>query len=292
MTQVFAVISEVFHNIWGVIRGISIGDALDIIILTFLIYKAIQLVRETHAGQLLKGIIILLIVDFIVRILDMTIMKMILQTVWSVGIVALIVLFQPELRHVLEQLGRSKFGTLGRTLSAEETQQSIKNSIEATCKACISMSASKTGALIVFENNTILNDVVSTGSLIDANATQELLCNIFYPKAPLHDGAVVIRAGRVMAAACILPLTKNTNISLDLGTRHRSAIGMSENSDAVVVVVSEETGMISVANKGELKRGYDAITLKTELERSILGAQESEDNESSKNPFKRMRWFK
>ena len=234
MTQVFAVISEVFHNIWGVIRGISIGDALDIIILTFLIYKAIQLVRETHAGQLLKGIIILLVVDFIVRILDMTIMKMILQTVWSVGIVALIVLFQPELRHVLEQLGRSKFGTLGRTLSAEETQQSIKNSIEAACKACISMSASKTGALIVFENNTILNDVVSTGSLIDANATQELLCNIFYPKAPLHDGAVVIRAGRVMAAACILPLTKNTNISLDLGTRHRSAIGMSENSDAVV----------------------------------------------------------
>lgn len=126
MTQVFAVISEVFHNIWGVIRGISIGDALDIIILTFLIYKAIQLVRETHAGQLLKGIIILLIVDFIVRILDMTIMKMILQTVWSVGIVALIVLFQPELRHVLEQLGRSKFGTLGRTLSGRRNPAKYK----------------------------------------------------------------------------------------------------------------------------------------------------------------------
>ncbi len=292
MTQLLNGISEVFNNIIGVFKGISVGDVLDIVILTFLIYKAVQLVRETHAGQLLKGIIFLVLVDVLVNMLDMTMMKVILQTVWSVGILALIVLFQPELRHVLEQLGRNKLGSLGRTLSDEEAQQSIRRSIEEVCKACSSMSNAKVGALIVFENKTILNDVVDSGSTVDAVVSREMLENIFYPKAPLHDGAVVIRDGRIHSAACILPLTKNTNISLSLGTRHRAAIGMSENSDATVVVVSEETGTVSVASKGNLKRGFDAITLKTELENSISGVESDDKNKNSKNPFRRMGWFK
>lgn len=292
MTQLLNGISEVFNNIIGVFKGISIGDILDIVILTFLIYKAVQLVRETHAGQLLKGIIFLVLIDILVNVLDMTMMKVILQTVWSVGILALIVLFQPELRHVLEQLGRNKLGSLGRTLSDEEAQQSIRRSIEEVCKACMSMSNAKAGALIVFENKTILNDVVDSGSTVDAVVSREMLENIFYPKAPLHDGAVVIRDGRIHSAACILPLTKNTNISLALGTRHRAAIGMSENSDATIVVVSEETGTVSVASKGNLKRGFDAITLKTELESSISGVETDDKNKNSKNPFKRMGWFK
>lgn len=292
MTQLLNGISEVFNNIIGVFKGISIGDILDIVILTFLIYKAVQLVRETHAGQLLKGIIFLVLIDILVNVLDMTMMKVILQTVWSVGILALIVLFQPELRHVLEQLGRNKLGSLGRTLSDEEAQQSIRRSIEEVCKACMSMSNAKVGALIVFENKTILNDVVDSGSTVDAVVSREMLENIFYPKAPLHDGAVVIRDGRIHSAACILPLTKNTNISLALGTRHRAAIGMSENSDATIVVVSEETGTVSVASKGNLKRGFDAITLKTELESSISSVETDDKNKNSKNPFKRMGWFK
>lgn len=292
MTHLLNGISEVFYNIFGVLKGISFGDVLDILILTFLIYKAIQLVRETHAGQLLKGIVFLVLIDLLVNLLDMTMMKVILQTVWSVGILALIVLFQPELRHVLEQLGRNKLSSLGRTLSDEEAQESIRRSIEEVCKACVSMSSAKVGALIVFENKTILNDVVESGSSVDAIVSREMLENIFYPKAPLHDGAVLIRDGRIHSAACILPLTKNTNISLALGTRHRAAIGMSENSDATVVVVSEETGTISVASKGNLKRDFDAITLKTELENSISGVESADAGKKSKNPFKRMGWFK
>ena len=292
MTQLLNGISEVFNNIIGVFKGISIGDILPEINPSIKSYKAVQLVRETHAGQLLKGIIFLVLIDILVNVLDMTMMKVILQTVWSVGILALIVLFQPELRHVLEQLGRNKLGSLGRTLSDEEAQQSIRRSIEEVCKACMSMSNAKVGALIVFENKTILNDVVDSGSTVDAVVSREMLENIFYPKAPLHDGAVVIRDGRIHSAACILPLTKNTNISLALGTRHRAAIGMSENSDATIVVVSEETGTVSVASKGNLKRGFDAITLKTELESSISGVETDDKNKNSKNPFKRMGWFK
>jgi diadenylate cyclase len=153
------------------------------------------------------------------------------------------------------------------------------------------MSGTKTGALVVLEQTTILNAVVDTGTAIDGKVTKELLCNIFYPKAPLHDGAVVIRNGRVQSAACILPLTQNSDLSVELGTRHRAAIGMSENSDAVVVVVSEETGTISVASKGELKRGYDSITLKTELEALLVGDRfDKKKNESKIKVWKR--WSK
>ncbi len=290
MENLFSYFSRALSNIFGVIAGISFGDVLDILVLTFIIYKTIQFVRETHAGQLLKGVIYLLICNIIVNLLEMNMLKMILQVVWEIGFVAIIVLFQPELRHFLENLGKSKIGLLGK-LSMEEEEVQLYETIDGLVKACVSMSGTKTGALVVLEQTTILNAVVDTGTAIDGKVTKELLCNIFYPKAPLHDGAVVIRDGRVQSAACILPLTHNSDLSVELGTRHRAAIGMSENSDAVVVVVSEETGTISVASKGELKRGYDSITLKTELEALLVGDRfDKKKNESKIKVWKR--WSK
>lgn len=282
MDKILSVLSQGLNNIMGVLAGITLGDILDVIVLSLLIYKAIQLVRETHAGQLMKGVIYLLICSVLVNLLNMNMLKLILQVVWEIGFIAIIVLFQPELRHLLEKLGKSKIGMFGRALSMEEEESEVRNAIDGLVKACVSMSDSKTGALMVLEQSTILNDVVASGTCIDAQVSRELLCNIFYPKSPLHDGAVVVRNNRIYAAACILPLTQNTNLSRELGTRHRSAIGMSEASDAVVIVVSEETGIISIANNGELTRGYDSITLKTELEALLIGDRFDKKKSDSK----------
>ena len=289
MSNIFSALSRGLHNIFGVISGINIGDVLDIILLSLLIYKAFQLVRETHAGQLMKGVIYLLIANIFVNLFDMSVMQIILRMVWEIGFIAIIILFQPELRQLLEKLGKSKIAMLGRTASAEEDELAIRSTIDNMVKACVSMSETKTGALMVVEQTTILNDVVSSGSKVDAAVSRDLLCNIFYPKSPLHDGAVVIRENRIHSASCILPLTQNTDVSRELGTRHRAAIGMSERSDGVVVVVSEETGIISIANKGELKRGFDSITLKTELEALLIGDR-FEKNESKMKVWKR--WSK
>lgn len=292
MDQFWATISHLWHNILGVLSGISVGDVLDIIIVTFLLYKAIQFVRETHAGQLLKGLLILLAVNIVVRALEMEMMSILLQAVWSIGLIAVIILFQPELRHLLERLGRSKFKFLGMGITAEESSETKRQTISHVCKACTSMSASKIGALIVFENLTILDHVIQSGNTLDATVTTELLCNVFYPKAPLHDGAVVIRDGKIASAACILPLTSTHNLSRELGTRHRAAIGITEQSDAVVVVVSEETGIISVAHKGQIQREFNSVTLKAHLEDLIIGGADAEQKPTEKIKSRWKRWFK
>lgn len=289
MDMILSSISQGFGNLWGVLSGISVGDILDILILSILIYKAIQLVRETHAGQLLKGIIYLLVCNLVVNLLDMTVMQMILRVVWEIGFVALIVLFQPELRQLLEKLGKSKLGVLGRTNVPQE-EMAVRSAIDGMVKACMAMSETKTGALLVVEQTTILTDVVESGTLVDASISRELLCNVFFNKSPLHDGAVVIRDNRLCAAGCILPLTQNSDLSWELGTRHRAALGMSEVSDAVVIVVSEETGTVSIAHKGELIRGYDSITLKTRLEALLIGDKFEKKNESKIKVWKR--WSK
>ncbi len=289
MNNIISALSRGLHNIFGVISGINIGDVLDIVLLSLLIYKAFQLVRETHAGQLMKGVIYLLIANIFVNLLDMSVMQIILRMVWEIGFIAIIILFQPELRQLLEKLGKSKLAMLGRTTAAEEDELAIRSTIDNMVKACVSMAETKTGALVVVEQTTILNDVVASGTTVDAAVSRDLLCNIFYPKSPLHDGAVVIRDNRIHAASCILPLTQNSDISRELGTRHRAAIGMSEHSDGVVVVVSEETGIISIAHKGELKRGFDSITLKTELEALLIGDR-FEKNDSKMKVWKR--WSK
>ncbi len=291
MDKIFSAITQGLQTLLGVVSGISLGDILDILVLSFLIYKAIQLVRETHAGQLMKGVIYLLLVNIVVNLLEMSMMKMILEVVWEIGLIAIIVLFQPELRHLLEKLGKSRLGgVLGRAVTMEEEEKNLRNTIDSLVKASIAMSETKTGALMVLEQTTILSEVADTGTQIDGAVSRDLLCNIFYPKSPLHDGAVIIRGNRVQAAGCILPLTQNTDISRELGTRHRAAIGMSEQSDAVILVVSEESGVISIAGKGGLKRGFDSITLKTELEALLIGDRFEKKTDSKIKVWKR--WSK
>ncbi len=291
MERFLSTISQFWHNLLGVLGGITVGDILDIIIVTFLLYKAIQFVRETHAGQLLKGLLILVFVNIVVRALNMTMMSMLLQAVWSIGLIAVIILFQPEIRNFLERLGRSKFKFLGKGLTIEDSMENKKKAIDQVCKAAGSLSNSKTGALMVFESLTILDNVVKSGSPMDAIVSNDLLCNIFFPKAPLHDGAVIIRDNKVAAASCILPLTATNDLNRELGTRHRAAIGMTEQSDAVVVVVSEETGIISVAFGGQIERGFDSVTLKTRLkELLITETPEQKGAEIIKSQWKR--WFK
>ncbi len=280
-----------WHEILSVLTGFSIGDALDIIVVALLIYQCIKLVRETRGGQLVKGILFIIVAYVVSGLLEMNVMNWLIEKILDIGFIALIVLFQPELRRMLEHLGRSsKFSLLGRVVTDEEVVRVQTECINELCKACSSMSSSKTGALIVLERDTMLGEVIATGRPIDAAVTAELVCNIFFNKAPLHDGGMIIRFGRILAASCILPLTQNYDLNNELGTRHRAALGLSEISDAVVVVVSEETGTISIALNGKLTRGYDGITLKTELEKLLIPA---EDEISKKGIVKKVTgWFK
>lgn len=227
---------------------------VDIFIVTFAIYKLLLLIRGTRAVQLLKGLAILLIASSISDLLNLYTVNWILDKIWSVIFVAFAVIFQPELRRALEQLGRGQF--FARSSSILETGDAV-SLIEELSKAVIACAKTKTGVLIVLERETGLSDYIETGIKIDAVVTSELLINIFVPSTPLHDGAVIIRGNRVAAAACFLPLTDNPYISMSLGTRHRAAIGLTEVADAVAIIVSEETGIISVARDGKLVRYID-----------------------------------
>jgi diadenylate cyclase len=214
---------------------------------------------------------VLIIALGISNLLQLNVINFILSNVMELGILALVILFQPELRRILEQFGGNFSGWLSnRKLSRAE----VETAIAQTVFACESMSKTKTGALIVFERNVTLDDCIKTGTVLDAEPTSELLKNIFYPKAPLHDGAVIIRKGRVTGAGCMLPLTNNSNLSRDLGMRHRAGIGMSERSDAVVAIVSEETGAISVAVGGMLKRHLTPITFEQILRNELIAEEE------------------
>lgn len=236
----------------------SISDFLDIILVAFVIFSIISLIRETRAIQLAKGLIILVCIYAFVSFVEMEVSKFILNFIFNNLFIIIVIIFAPELRHILERMGKStisKFNifNLKNKLDLEKQEDTIK-SINNVCKACADMSDKKIGALIVFEKESLLGEITKTGTSVDAKVTTELIENIFFPKAPMHDGAIVIKDGRVAAAGCILPLTSNNDLSSELGTRHRAAIGMSESSDAIVAVVSEETGAISVAENGNLMR--------------------------------------
>lgn len=252
----------------------TIGDLLDVILVAFVIYSAIKLIRETRAIQLAKGVILLVIVFFIVSLLNMETSKYILSLVFGDLLIILIIIFSPEIRHALESVGRSSVSNINifnlKNREDAQREKEIRDSINSVCRACKEMSDKKIGALIVFEKDTKLGEIAQTGTLLDATVTHELIRNIFFPKAPMHDGAVIIRLNRVVAAGCILPLTGYNQISSDLGTRHRAAIGMSENSDALVVVVSEETGTISIAKKGKLRRGVSDGDLRDILSKEFI----------------------
>lgn len=266
----------------------GVSDLLDIILVAFVIYSAIKLIRDTRAFQLAKGVFFLAILYLLVSLFDMEASRYIMSFIFGNLLVILIVIFAPEIRHALESVGRTSVMNISflsfKNRDDAQKQELIRKSINCVCKACADMSDKKIGALIVFENETLLGEISKTGTDIDAVVTTELIGNIFFPKAPMHDGAAVIKDGRVVSAGCILPLTANNNdVSSELGTRHRAAIGMSENSDAVIVVVSEETGAISVAEKGSLKRGISDGDL-----REILMSHFVTENNGGNSKFKKI----
>ena len=256
-------------------------DILDILIIAYLVYRLLILVRKTNSSRLLKGVLVVLVVlwlsSFGLRGLNY-LMSFVLE--W--GAVALLILFQPELRRVLEQMGSSRFNFLDLFSKPKADKQTIEQAIHQTVLACGDMSRDRTGALIVFERDIQLEEPRRSGTKLDAEVSSELLKNIFFVKAPMHDGAAIVRDGRVLGAGCMLPLSRNVNLSRDLGMRHRAGIGMSENSDAVVVLVSEETGAISVAVGGMLKRHLMTETLEQLLRNELLPQSEDETEKEPK----------
>lgn len=267
-------ITGLWDTFVALIHTFSLSDALDVLLVSFIIYNGIKLIRETRAEQLVKGIIILMGVYVASVVIHLNMMRTLLDYFFNFTIIALLVIFQPEIRRALEQIGRSKLG--GKywfQISSEEAEKALQKKrkcLNAVVEASGKFQKSKTGALMVFEMQTKLGDIIDTGTIVNAEPSVPLIGNIFWNKAPLHDGAMVIRDGVIYAAGCILPLTKSDTVSVDLGTRHRAAIGMSENSDAVVVVVSEETGQISIAVNGVLTRNYTRETLQSALEALLL----------------------
>ncbi len=259
---------DYLEYVWNQLAGIGIVDILDIAIVSLLLFWVIKFVRGRRAGKLLIGVGILFLLLMLSSLFDMRALNYILNSVFSVGLIAIVIVFQPELRSALE-----KVGGVGDNFKGLIDNDEMRLAISEICVAAEEFSKSKTGALIVFERNTRLGDVIRTGTTVDAVTSSLLLGNIFYNKAPMHDGAVIIRKGRVHAAGCYLPLSANNNIVKELGTRHRAAIGMSENSDALVLVVSEETGGISVAIDGNIKRNLTKKTLESLLAVNLLGEE-------------------
>lgn len=279
MSGIFKVIQSWFTQFILVMKSSDIIDLLDIIIVAFIIYKLVQIVRQTRAKQIIYGVLIIVAAWAVSSWLDMIALHSMLNIVIGQGVIALAVIFQPEIRSALELVSRTNISLLGKKAKSADFT-AIESSIEAVSRACQSFQSTRTGAIIVFEHKTRLGDIIKTGTVIDADTTTELLGNVFYPKTPLHDGAAIIRDGRLYAAGCILPLTQNNNLKKELGTRHRAAIGMSENSDAVVVVVSEETGIISVAMNGKLQRDFNVVTLRELLSRELLSDFADDDDRS------------
>ncbi len=284
MTAFFNSIAENFEKLTRVLGWRSAWDVfrdlLDILLVAYIIYALIMLARQTRAAQLMRGIVVLLVAWFLAGLIDLKTIKFLLDNVLQFGLIAVVVVFQPEIRRALEQMGRSKLSSLA-IFAGKLTDDDItrwNDAIVTICDSAERMSKDRTGALIVIERKTSLGEIVRTGTLIDAGVTGEILETIFYEGTPLHDGAVIVKDGRIEAAGCILPVSQNTEISKDMGTRHRAALGMSENSDALVIVVSEETGIISVARDGLIVRRLDKTTLYRLLQNEIIPPQEEKSD--------------
>ena len=262
-------------------------DVVDILVVAYIIYRVMKLLKDTSAARLAKGILILVLIMLFASFLRLTMISWLLRNALSVGVFAVVVIFQPELRRLLEQIGK---GNLSRMLIPDTDPDVVESMIVATVSACADMSRTKTGALIVFERKERLGEIISTGTRVDAAPSAELIKNIFFKNSPLHDGAMIVRAGRVCAAGCVLPLSGNQGLSRDLGTRHRAAVGMSETADSVLVVVSEETGAISVAIGGMLKRHLSPEILQKMLESELLGDELRNRNEKSRIAAIRDKW--
>lgn len=283
MSSLFA--NETFTRILNNFRSARLMDILDILLVAFVVYELIVVIRKTRAAQLAKGAVALLAVYALAYLLELRTVVWIMSSVLQIGFLALIVLFQPELRRGLEQMGRTDKWA-ANLLRGRRNDPSLRakwqNACLAICDAAEQLSDTNTGALIVLERNSNLSEIIRTGTPLNADVNREMLGTIFYEGTPLHDGAVVVRDGVLKAAGCVLPLSDNLEIGKDMGTRHRAALGMSENSDAVIVVVSEETGIISLAKNGVLIRRLDRQNLFNLLQEELVPP---ETDETQKQPF-------
>ncbi len=263
-------ITELLNKAWEYIKIISVFDVIDMLLVAFAIYHLFRFIRKGRAGQVAKAIFIIIVAVAVANLLNLRVVGFFLDYMIELGLIALVIIFQPEIRRFLEQMGSGKIKELFVT---EAPNDEWETAIHETVEAYESMSKDKVGALMVFERKTLLDDVLKTGTPLDAGISSELLKNLFWNKAPLHDGAVIVRNGRIVGAGCMLPLSGNTNLSRSLGMRHRAGIGISENSDAIVAIVSEETGSISVAINGMLKRHLAPETLERLLKSELMPEQ-------------------
>lgn len=289
MSSIFNAIYAFFNQIIYAVASMRIPfDIIDILLMAYIIYKAIGFLRETRAGQLAKGLLIFFAVYFIANWWKLTTMKWVLSRFVDYIIIAIAIIFQPELRRILERVGHTKLvGTQG-----DLSDDPLEDCIDKICRAAGNMQERRIGALIVFERSTQLGEIIATGTVINADPSVSMVGNIFFPKSPLHDGALIIRDGRLYAAGCILPLTQREDISSQLGTRHRAAIGMTENSDAVVLVVSEETGNISIVSNGKITRNYNGISAAEELRKLLISDENKESENAVAAAVKRLNPFK
>jgi len=258
--------------ITGILTGISVADIIDIAIVSFIVYELLGFLRSSRAAELAKGIVVIIALAFISELCHFYVLSWIIGKVLSIGILALVIVFQPELRRALDYLGRSKITFKPVSLSNEDSMALVN----AISDSIAYFSARKEGALIVVERETALDDIAETGTILDTKVSSEAINNIFYKGAPLHDGAAIIRGNRIYSAGCVLPLTQNPNLSRDLGTRHRAGIGISEVSDALVIIVSEETGIISTARNGKLSRFLDLKSVEKQLYSALVKQDEDE----------------
>ena len=266
-------IANFFQEALYAFMSIRIKDVLDILIVAFIIYKIFDLVHSSSAARVAKAIVLLLLATWLTGLIGMEMLNFGLNKILELGVIALVIMFQPELRRALERFGGKSVKEL---LGGKSPRGEMAEAILATVSACEIMSKERVGVLLIFERESSLEDYFKTGTLLDARTSEQLLRNLFFPKASLHDGAVIIRGGRVAAAGCVMPLSENPHLSSDLGTRHRAGIGTSEVSDAVVVIVSEETGTISVAIGGMLKRHLAPQTLERLLTAELIPAEEEQ----------------
>lgn len=289
MTAIINALYSMWNQIAYAVSNIRIFDIIDILAMAYIIYKAIGFLRESRAGQLFKGLLILLGMYLLSIWWELASLQWILSKVMDSAIIAAAVIFQPELRRILERVGRTNFG---RGQFLDDDGSALSSCIESISKAAGIMQEKKIGALIVFERKTQLGEIINTGTIIDAETSVSMVNNVFFPKSPLHDGAAIIREGRIYAAGCILPLTQREDLSLQLGTRHRAAIGMTENSDAVVLVVSEETGTISIVVNGQITRNYSAVSAEAELQRLLTDNENTQKAMTVKSFIKKLLPFK
>jgi len=277
----FSNLENMFYSFFSVLKAVfsdfNFTDAIDIALLTVLLFFAYKFIRGRKAGALLIGILICFILTFLASIFDLHATHFIFSEIFKIGIIAILIIFQPEIRDALEKIGSGSLGSILNFSDHKRRRMLYQNTINNVCSAVMDLSASKTGALIVIARTTKLDDIIESGITINADVNSSLLRNLFYNKAPLHDGAVIIDEARIAAASCLLPLTRRLDIDSDLGTRHRAAIGMSETSDAVIIIVSEETGTVSVAYDCTLERNFNYESLKRFLNEKLIGVRGTEE---------------